>query len=103
MFQCSKPCHRETYDNEKVIREMVLSQGFEIVHGEDAGWHTAAERYQTFMKKHRGEKVVFLELGVGYNTPGIIKYNFWQYACQWQQAFYVCINKGQAAAFRIIL
>lgn len=39
---------------------------------------------------------MFLELGVGYNTPGIIKYNFWQYAYQWQQAFYVCINKGQA-------
>ena len=42
------------------------------------------------------KKIVFLELGVGYNTPGIIKYNFWQYAANWQNAFYICINQGQA-------
>lgn len=63
---------------------------------EDEGWHSAAQRYETFMENHRGQKVVFLELGVGYNTPGIIKYNFWQYAYNWQHAFYACINKGQA-------
>ena len=63
---------------------------------EDEGWHNAAKRYETFMENHRGQKVVFLELGVGYNTPGIIKYNFWQYAYNWQHAFYACINKGQA-------
>lgn len=136
LFQCSKPCHRENYDNEKVIREMVLGQGFKIENGnlkkpeqgkitmsvppelvprcpkcgrkmsmnlradntfvEDRGWYTAAERYQAFMERQRRKRIVFLELGVGYNTPGIIKYNFWQYAYQWQQAFYVCINKGQA-------
>ena len=136
LFQCSKPCHRETYDNEKVIREMVLGQGFKIENGnlkkpeqgkitmsvppelvprcpkcgrkmsmnlradntfvEVRGWYTAAERYQAFMERQRRKRIVFLELGVGYNTPGIIKYNFWQYAYQWQQAFYVCINKGQA-------
>ena len=48
------------------------------------------------MEDHRGQDVVFLELGVGYNTPGIIKYNFWQYAHNWRNAFYVCINKGDA-------
>ena len=48
------------------------------------------------MEDHRGQNVVFLELGVGYNTPGIIKYNFWQYAHNWRNAFYVCINKGDA-------
>lgn len=42
------------------------------------------------------KKIVFLELGVGYNTPGIVKYNFWQYAAHWQKAFYICINQGQA-------
>ena len=63
---------------------------------QDAGWEAAAKRYEKFMEVHRGQNVVFLELGVGYNTPGIIKYNFWQYAHNWQNAFYVCINKGDA-------
>lgn len=136
LFQCSKPCHLDTYDNEDEIREMVLSQGFQIKDGElinpenqnlktkipselipkcpkcgramsmnlradntfvqDKGWDRAAERYEKFMENHRGQKVVFLELGVGYNTPGIIKYTFWQYALNWQNAFYICVNKGQA-------
>ena len=56
----------------------------------------AAKRYEKFMEDHRGQNVVFLELGVGYNTPGIIKYNFWKYAYNWRNAFYVCINKGDA-------
>ncbi len=136
LFQCSKPCHAMTYDNEEVVRKMVQSQGFQIENGklikpknteilmsvptelvpkcpkcgrpmsmnlradntfvEDAGWHSAANRYERFMEQHMRKKIVFLELGVGYNTPGIIKYNFWQYANNWQHAFYVCINKGQA-------
>ena len=48
------------------------------------------------MENHRGQKLLFLELGVGYNTPSIIKYNFWRYAANWKNAFYVCINKGEA-------
>lgn len=80
----------------KCGRKMSMNLRADNTFVEDRGWHLAAERYQAFMEAHRGEKVVFLELGVGYNTPGIIKYNFWQYAYQWQQAFYVCINKGQA-------
>lgn len=136
LLQCSKPCHDEAYDNEQLVRQMVLSQGFVIENGilkkkenteikmkipaelvpkcpkcgrpmsmnlradstfvEDNGWHQAAKNYERFMERNRGRKVLFLELGVGYNTPGIIKYNFWQYAMNWQNAFYVCINKGQA-------
>lgn len=135
LFQCSKPCHQETYDNEETIKKMVLSQGYRIEKGtlikpqasdqkhtvptelipkcprcgrpmsmnlradhtfvQDAGWDQAADRYEKFMEAHRGKRVVFLELGVGYNTPGIIKYTFWQYAQNWQQACYICINKGQ--------
>ena len=136
LFQCSKPCHHETYDNEESVKKMVISQGYHIENGnltvpegtqirctvptelvprcprcgrpmsmnlrsdstfvQDAGWEAAAKRYEKFMEDHRGQNVVFLELGVGYNTPGIIKYNFWQYAHNWRNAFYVCINKGEA-------
>lgn len=136
LFQCSKPCHHETYDNEEIVKKMVISQGYHIENGnltvpegtqtrstvptelvprcprcgrpmsmnlrsdstfvQDAGWEAAAKRYEKFMEDHRGKKMVFLELGVGYNTPGIIKYNFWQYAYNWRNAFYVCINKGEA-------
>lgn len=136
LFQCSKPCHNETYDNAEIIKKMVLSQGFSIENGElikpkngeikrtvptelipkcpkcgrpmsmnlradntfvqDEGWYKASEEYESFMERQRGKKVVFIELGVGYNTPGIIKYNFWRYANNWQNAFYVCINKGEA-------
>ena len=136
LFQCSKPCHHETYDNEESVKKMVISQGYRIENGnltvpegtqirctvpaelvprcprcgrpmsmnlrsdstfvQDAGWGAAAKRYEKFMEDHRGQNVVFLELGVGYNTPGIIKYNFWQYAHNWRNAFYVCINKGEA-------
>ena len=136
LFQCSKPCHRGTYDNEEVVKKMVVSQGYCIEDGklivpegtqirrtvptelvprcpkcgrpmsmnlradntfvQDAGWDAASKQYQRFMEDHRGQNVVFLELGVGYNTPGIIKYNFWQYAYNWRNAFYVCINKGDA-------
>lgn len=136
LLQCSKPCHHETYDNEEIVKKMMVSQGYRIEAGkltvpegaqirctvptelvprcpkcgrpmsmnlrsdstfvQDAGWEAAAKRYERFMEDHRGQNVVFLELGVGYNTPGIIKYNFWQYAYNWRNAFYVCINKGEA-------
>ena len=65
---------------------------------EDEGWHRAAERYENFLRTRDGQKVLFLELGVGYNTPGIIKFPFWQMTARWPQAFYICINLDQAWA-----
>ena len=65
---------------------------------EDEGWHQAAERYEKFIQDHKKQKIVFLELGVGYNTPGIIKYPFWQMTNTFQHAFYVCLNQGEAYA-----
>lgn len=136
LFQCLKPCHFETYDNQEIIRKMVISQGFEIRDGkltrpegillktvipselvpkcpkcgrpmsmnlrsddtfvQDNGWNEAAKRYGRFLRDHKDKRIVFLELGVGYNTPGIIKYPFWQYTYNWKNAFYICINKGQS-------
>ena len=121
LFQCSEPCCQETFDNEAVIREMVKRQedmkvptellpvcphcGKPLTMNlrsddkfvEDEGWHKAAERYENFLRTRAGGKILFLELGVGYNTPIIIKYPFWQMTAKNPNAIYVCINQGQAA------
>lgn len=120
LFQCSEPCCQETFDNEAVIREMVKRQkdmkippellpvcphcGKPLTMNlrsdnkfvEDEGWHRAAERYENFLRTREGGKILFLELGVGYNTPVIIKYPFWQMTAKNPNATYACINQGQA-------
>lgn len=63
---------------------------------EDEGWHAAAGRYQQFLERTQGKPVLYLELGVGYNTPGIIKYPFWRRTYENPHALYACLNKGQA-------
>lgn len=62
---------------------------------QDEGWDQAAERYELFVRRHKNMKIVYLELGVGYNTPGIIKYPFWQMTNQNPNASYICINQGE--------
>lgn len=120
LFQCSEPCCQETYDNETVIREMVAQQKNMKIPAEllpvcphcgkpmtmnlrcdhtfveDEGWHQAAERYENFLRTRSGQRILFLELGVGYNTPGIIKYPFWQLTAKNPRATYATINQGQA-------
>ena len=63
---------------------------------EDESWHKAAERYENFLRTRSGQKILFLELGVGYNTPVIIKYPFWRMTAGNPDAIYVCLNRGQA-------
>ena len=65
---------------------------------EDEGWHRAAERYSEFLRRHAGQRILFWELGVGGNTPGIIKYPFWRYTAQNPSATYACINRYEAFA-----
>ena len=62
----------------------------------DEGWHRATERYSEFLRRHEGQRILFLELGVGYNTPVIIKYPFWRMTAKNPNAFYACINQNQA-------
>ncbi len=126
LFQCSEPCCQETFENEAVIREMVEQQenmkiptellpvcphcGRPLTMNlrsdgrfvEDEGWHRAAERYENFLRTHEGQRILFLELGVGYNTPVIIKYPFWQMTAKNPDAIYACINQGQTACPREI-
>ena len=63
---------------------------------EDEGWHEAAARYQAFLQKNVRGRVLFLELGVGFNTPGIIKYPFMKMTAANQKAIYACINSREA-------
>ena len=126
LFQCSEPCCQETFDNEAVIREMMERQkdmkiptellpvcphcGKPLTMNlrsdnkfvEDEGWHRAAERYENFLRTREGGRILFLELGVGYNTPVIIKYPFWQMTAKNPSATYACINQGQAMCPREI-
>ena len=121
LFQCSGPCRQETYDNESVIRQMMERQENMRVPSEllpvcphcgrpltmnlrsddkfveDEGWHAAAARYEEFLRTRQdGRRILFLELGVGYNTPVIIKYPFWKMTAANPEAVYACVNYGQA-------
>ena len=120
LFQCSEPCCNETFDNEETVRQMMEQQKDMRIPAEllpkcphcgkpltmnlraddtfveDEGWHLAAKRYQNFLKTRKNGKVLFVELGVGYNTPGIIKYPFWQMTVDNPKAAYACVNYGNA-------
>lgn len=120
LFQCSEPCINETFDNEEAIRRMVKEQKEMRIPSEliprcprcgrpmtmnlrsddrfveDEGWHRAAERYENFLFAKKNQRVLFLELGVGFNTPVIIKYPFWQMTAKKSKAVYACVNYGEA-------
>ena len=63
---------------------------------EDAGWQAAAKRYAEFLEAHGRTRLLFLELGVGGNTPMIIKYPFWAMTAENPQAVYACLNYDEA-------
>ena len=122
LFQCSVPCHQKTYDNKNEIRRMLDEQNGMRIPSEliplcpvcgkpmtenlriddsfvqDDGWYAASSRYRSFLSRHRHARVLFLELGVGMNTPGIIKFPFWQMAAGNPRSSYVCINLDGAYA-----
>lgn len=120
LWQCAKPCHSRTYDNEQAVRKMVDSQrDMRIPSGliprcpvcgapmtmnlrcddafvQDAGWYAAQRRYDGFLQSHAHARLLLLELGVGFNTPGIIKLPFWKMALQNPQVTYACLNLDEA-------
>ena len=63
---------------------------------QDDGWYAAANQYDDFLRRHKESNILFLELGVGGNTPGIIKYPFWKMTCQNPKAIYACVNLSEA-------
>lgn len=120
LWQCSKACHQKTYDNEETVRKMIVQQQDMRVPSElvpycpvcgapmtmnlrsdhffvqDNGWYAANRRYDTFIHNHQDMHILYLELGVGGNTPVIIKYPFWKMTKQNKNATYVCVNLGEA-------
>lgn len=121
LFQCSEPCRNETFDNEEIVKQMYERQRDMKIPSEllpkcphcgkllmmnlraddkfveNEGWHKAAERYTDFIRSRKNSRVLYLELGVGYNTPAIIKYPFWQLTAANPNATYACVNLGEAS------
>lgn len=120
LLQCSTPCHNKTYESEDRFREMTAQTkdccipteliprcpvcGEEMTCNmrvddqfvEDSGWHAAAERYRRFLEEHQGMRILFLELGVGFNSPGVIKYPFWRMTADNENAVYAVIGLKDA-------
>lgn len=127
LFQCSAPCHDQTYDNKELIYEMVKKQkDFKIPTElipvcpkcgkpmttnlrkdnsfvEDSGWHKAMDRYSKFITENKNKRIVFLELGVGFNTPSIIKYPFWQMTYNNKNATFISINAKESICAKEIV
>lgn len=120
LFQCSVPCCDTTYDNHDSVMKMCASaQGTSVpselvphcpkcgammdvnlrrdnTFVENDGMRTASDRYQDFIRSNSHSRMLFMELGVGYNTPGIIKYQFWRETYSNPNAFYISINRDFA-------
>lgn len=116
LFQCSKACHNKTYDNKEIVEEMIKQTNNNLIPTklvpkcpvcgslmdtnlrkdnyfvEDEDWHKALDRYEKFLKENKEKKILFLEIGVGWNTPGIIKFPFLQMTYRFKNAFYISIN-----------
>lgn len=119
LFQCSKPCRQETFYNEKYIREMIkykkemkiptelipkcpycgrnmsMNLRADDTFVQDKNWDEQKNRYEEFLKMSDNSKILFLELGVGFNTPSIIKYNFWRMTLNNKKSVYASINLGE--------
>lgn len=115
-IQCSKGCHNKLYDNEELVKIMVESQHncrvsdaivprCPVCHGnmevnirkdmyfvQDEVWYKAADKYEDFLNENKNRNIVFLELGVGYNTPTIIRFPFERYTYTFKNAELVRIN-----------
>ena len=116
LWQCSLPCHNKTYDNKEDVIKMIDEQKnmkipsaliphCPICHApmtmnlriddkfvQDEGWYEARDRYKAFLEECKDKNTLFLELGVGSNTPAIIKYPFMQMAIQNINSTYVSVN-----------
>ena len=120
LLQCCVPCHKKTYDNEDLVRRMVAEQKDRKVPSalvphcpvcgkpltmnlrcddtfvQDEGWNAAFGRYERFLAEHKNKRTLYWELGVGGNTPAIVKYPFWRFTAANPRATYACVNLTDA-------
>lgn len=120
LFQCSVPCRQETWGNEELVRQMAAEQrdcriptrliprcpfcgepATTNLRGDDrfvqdSQWYRSAEGYRDFLDRHESSAVLHLEIGVGWNTPGIIKYPFWRRTADNPSSTYLVINPQPA-------
>lgn len=126
LFQCTKPCCQRTYDNKEAVEKMInrqenmkiptelipycpvcgqpmtVSLRCDDTFVQDDGWYEAKQRYDDFVRRHKDLNILYLELGVGANTPVWIKYPFWRFTAENPNATYACINILEAIAPREI-
>jgi len=122
MFQCSKPCNNTLYHNHKMVNDMAAQQSNCKIPSalipicpncgealephlrkdqyfvENDDWHTANNNYINYVRQIKQEKVVFLELGVGFNTPSIIRWPFEQLSKQVTNACLIRVNMDDVQA-----
>lgn len=120
LWQCFAPCHNETYDNRETVEKMVMEQKDMKIPSyliprcpkcgkpmtmnlrcddtfvQDSGWYAAQQQYQDYVRRHENLHMLYLELGVGGNTPVWIKYPFWKMTHANPKAVYACINQQEA-------
>lgn len=120
LWQCADGCGNKTYDNKEQVQLMIAKQKnmkipTELIplcllcgkpmtmnlrcdnnFVEDDGWYAAKNRYKLFLGRHKTSHILYLELGVGSNTPDIIKYPFWKMTMENPNAVYACINNGES-------
>ena len=100
-IQCSKACHDKLYDDTEMVKDMIKATDKELkipsslvpicpvcfeymepnlrkdeYFVEDENWHKQSMAYRDFLERNKDKKLLLLEFGVGFNTPGIIRYPF---------------------------
>ena len=116
-LQCENACHNKLYNNKELVEkwlrntknckipsdlvmkcpvcggnmDMNLRKDANFV--QDENWYRQSEKYEDFLSRSKGKNVVLLEIGVGFNTPGIIRFSFEQMTANIEKTTLIRINK----------
>lgn len=120
LIQCEKACHNKTYDAIELFKQMnqagkdcmipaymvpkcpvcggnmTMNLRCDQYFVEDEHWHQAAYRFETFLQEYENKKIVLLELGVGFNTPTIIRFPFEKMMREYENYMLIRLNLEEA-------